>query len=323
MHSCCALLLAGLLDWLFGDPRWLPHPVRLLGALIDTFEQPIRKYIKKPAALKFAGSLLALTICALSVLLTCLALFFAYRLHPAAGFFVQTYLYFAFLAAGDLRHHVKRVKEPLKKGDIKAARKATSMLVSRDTSGLGPNDLTRATLESLFESSADGLVAPLFFAALFGPAGAAFCKAVNTLDSMIGYKNERYLHLGWFAAKLDDVVNYLPARLTALLIMVAGALSGNFVKALSVLKENRFKHDSPNSAWPEAAAAGVLGVRFGGADYYQGALVKNAVINPQGSVTTPLVFKPGLYLYYRTVFLAYLVLLPLSWGLGTLEVCLF
>lgn len=323
MTAACALATAGLLDWLIGDPCWLPHPVRLLGLLIDTLEKTARKQLLQPVALKTAGALITLALGFFCVLCTVAVVKLAFRLHPVAGFAAQTYFYYVFIAGGDLRHHVKRVEKALLAEDITLARRATGMLVSRDTENLKPGELSRATLESLFESLSDGLIAPLFYGALFGPAAMAFYKTVNTLDSMIGYKTSPYLHLGWFAARLDDFLNFIPARLSAVLIIVAGFAGGNFFNAVKTLKENRFKHESPNSAWPEAAAAGVLGVRFGGADYYRGRLVFNEVINPAGRPVTAGLLGPGLSLYYRVTLFAYLVFVPLAWGARALEVSLY
>ncbi len=323
MFSTAALVLAGLFDWLFGDPRWMPHPVRLLGSLISILETNIRKYFIKPLTLKITGIVMALLICGGSALIVFLIISIAYRFHIAAGFIAETYIYYISLAGGDLRNHLRGVEEALIKGNISDGREATAMLVSRDTDNLDQQDLARAALESLYENSSDGLVAPLFYAALAGPAGIVFYKAASTLDSMVGYKNSAYYYLGWFSAKLDDLLNYLPARLTAILIIVVGCGSGKSMSAFRVLKNNHNKHDSPNSAWPEAAAAGIMDVRFGGPDYYGGRLVEHALINPGGKIVTPSMIRPGLYLYYRTVLLAYLIMITVAWLLRTLEVPIF
>ncbi len=323
MLSTAALAMAGILDWLIGDPRWMPHPVRLIGSLINVVEINVRKNTAKPAALKIAGTVMALLICGGFALIVFVIISLAYRFHFAAGFIVESYIYYAFLAGGDLRNHIRRVEKTLIAGNISGAREATAMLVSRDTEHLNQQDLSRAALESLYENSSDGFIAPLFYAAVAGPAGIVFYKATSTLDSMVGYKNNAYYHLGWFSARLDDLLNYFPARFTAILIIAAGCRNGNILGAFKILKDNRSKHESPNSAWPEAAAAGILDLRFGGPDYYDGKLVEHALINPGGKVAAPSMIRPGLNLYYRAILLAYIILVAFAWWLRTLEVFIF
>jgi len=321
--SLSAFFLAGLLDWLIGDPCWLPHPVRLLGRIINILEKAARSLFSSRLGLRFAGIVIVLIAAGGSGFLVYLLLTSAYRLHPATGFITEFYLYFTVLAGGDLRNHIFRVKKAFKEGKLDEARAATAMLVSRDTKTLREEGLVRATLESLFENSADGLVAPLLFIALGGPAAAVFYKAVNTLDSMIGYKNSDYIDLGCFSARLDDLLNYLPARLTAVLIILAGLSRGNFSSAVKVLRNDRRRHDSPNSAWPEAAAAGVLGIKFGGPDYYRGKFVERPVINREGNEADFSDISLGLRLYYRTSLLAFIGFFILAWWVRTWEVLIF
>jgi len=318
--TTAALAVACCLDTLIGDPRFLPHPVRLLGKLIELLEVIMRRVFKTEAGLKAAGLMMVLIVAGGSAALTLYLLISAYRLHLAAGFVFETYLFFTVLAGGDLRNHVLRVNQNLTVGDLPAARVSTAMLVSRDTGMLEESGLSRAALESLFENSADGLVAPLAFAALGGPVAAVFFKAVSTMDSMIGYKNESYAALGYTAAKLDDLLNYLPARLTALLILIAGSGNKNTAAARRVLVADRYKHESPNSAWPEAAAAGVLNVRLGGDAVYQGTLKERPVINAAGQEAGPETIAQGLRLFQKTSLLAVFLLLALACGLMLLEV---
>ena len=194
------------------------------------------------------------------------------------------------------------------------------MLVSRDTEKLDPEGLSRAALESLFENSSDGLVAPLLYAAVGGPAAAVFYKAVSTMDSMIGYKNETYEALGFAAAKLDDLLNFIPARLTALLILIAGRPTRNFKEAWPVLIADRHKHDSPNSAWPEAAAAGVLNVRLGGESVYNGVIRSRPVINAKGRDAKAEDIAAGIRLFQKASVLALIILLSVAWFMVLLEV---
>lgn len=321
--SLSAFFLAGLLDWLIGDPRWLPHPVRLLGRIINLLERTAKSLFSSRIGLRLAGIIIVVITAGGSGFLVYLLVKSTYNLHPAAGFITELYLYFTVLAGGDLRNHILRVDKAFEEGKLDEARAATAMLVSRDTKTLREEDLARATLESLFENSADGLVAPLFFIALGGPVAAVFYKAVNTLDSMIGYKNSDYLDLGCFSARLDDLLNFIPARLTAFLIILAGSGRGNFSSAVKVLRKDRRKHDSPNSAWPEAAAAGVLGIRFGGADYYRGKLVERPVINREGNEAGFSDISLGLKLYYRTSLLAFIGFFILAWWVRIWGVFIF
>jgi adenosylcobinamide-phosphate synthase len=317
--TTAALAIAFCLDTLIGDPRFLPHPVRLLGKIIELLEIIMRRIFKTESGLKTAGLIMVLIVAGGSAALTLYLLIFVYELHLAAGFVFETYLFFMVLAGGDLRNHVLQVNQNLAVGDLPAARASTAMLVSRDTGMLEESGLSRAALESLFENSADGLVAPLFFAALGGPAAAVFFKAVSTMDSMIGYKTAIYKNLGFYAAKLDDLLSYIPARLTALLIILAGFPRGRSGSGWQVLREDYSKHDSPNSAWPEAAAAGVLGVRFGGTDLYHGQYVDRPLINAGGREARMEDLKKGLTLFRDTAILAFILLLLLSYALRSWE----
>lgn len=312
-----ALAIAYLLDWVAGDPPRLPHPVRLLGKLIILLEKAARRIFSSPGGLKAAGGLIVLTAAGGSVAITLGLLAAAYRLHLLVGLVLEIYILFTVMAGGDLFKHVSVVKQNLDAGNLAGARASTALMVSRDTGALNENGLSRAALESLFENSADGLVAPLLFAALGGPAAAVLYKTVNTMDSMLGYKTEEYLNLGFFAARIDDILSYIPARLTAVIIIAAGSQGGSWRDGLKVLREDRRKHESPNSAWPEAAAAGLLRLKFGGNDYYRGELIERPVINPPGKDPVSADLKTGLTLFRKTSMLAFFILLLLSYWLRT------
>jgi len=314
-----ALAAAYLLDWVVGDPRWFPHPVRLLGAVIQVLEKTARQLFLSSKGLKAAGMAIVLIAAGGSIAAVLVLLAIAYGLNPAVGLAVETYILFTVLAGGDLRSHVSAVEKDLNEGNLTAARKSTALLVSRETGDLNESGLSRATLESLFENSADGLVAPFFFAALGGPAAAVCYKAVNTMDSMLGYKTKEYLHLGFFAAKVDDLLSFVPARLTALMIIIAGSLQGRWREGWQALSCDYRKHESPNSAWPEAAAAGVLGLKFGGKDYYRGEPVERPVINASGKEPNYGDLARGLALFNKTSLLAFTGLLLLSYWLRTWE----
>jgi adenosylcobinamide-phosphate synthase len=278
-----ALVLAFGLDLLLGDPRCLPHPVRAIGRAVLLLEGLARRFFHSAAGLRFAGAAIVLLVAGGSAAAVHYALKYAFILHFLAGMLLLIYLYYAMLAVGDMLRHVRAVEAALAGEDLPLARKRVSLLVSRDTALLGEEGVVRAALESLFENAADGVVAPLFYAALGGPALAVLYKAVNTMDSMLGYRTPRYYYLGWAAARADDLLSYIPARLTALLFILAGMLGRlNWKKGWRTLLQDRKKHDSPNSAWPEAAAAGVLDIRLGGRDRYHGKEISRPVLNNSG-----------------------------------------
>lgn len=323
IFALAALVVAYILDYFIGDPRSWPHPVRLLGKCIEIGERIARGIFKTSAGLKVGGALILLVTGLVSAAVVIVLLGLAYSLHPAAGFILEVYIIFAALAGGDLRNHVLAVKRKLENSNISKARTAVALLVSRDTAGLNENGVSRAALESLFENSADGLVAPLFYTAIGGPAAAVFYKTVNTLDSMLGYKTEELKDIGFFAAKTDDILSFIPARLTAICIILAGLVHGKWQQGLKVLLADRGKHQSPNSAWPMAAAAGVLGVGFGGRDYFRGEVIERPRINAAGKAALAGDITRGLVLFRSTSILALFVTLLFTYWIRFQEVMLF
>jgi adenosylcobinamide-phosphate synthase len=256
------------LDLLLGDPRWLPHPVKLIGRFAAALEPPLRRLV--PVA-RVAGILVVLAVLGTTGLATWLVVQAAGRLHPVAGELVSILLLYLCLATRDLIRHSGRVYRALADGDLVEARRRVGMMVGRDTDRLEEAQVVRAAVESVAENLVDGVTAPLFCALLAGPVGAMLYKAVNTLDSTFGYTNERWLEFGWAAARLDDLVNWLPARLTAPLVPAAAALLGlKPGNALRIVVRDRRKHPSPNAGLAEAAVAGALGVQLGGLNYYFG-----------------------------------------------------
>ncbi len=262
------IVAAILLDFIAGDPPWLPHPVKLIGRFASFLETPLRRIFAKA---RTAGSMAVLIVLVVTGLATYAAVAGAGLLHPLAADIVSIVLLYTTFAARDLSLHSINVYRGLKAGNIEEARKKVALLVGRDTDILDEAGIVRATVESVAENTVDGVTAPLFFAFLAGPAGAMLYKAVNTLDSTFGYKNERYRKFGWASAKLDDVANYIPARLTALMIPVAALiLQMSPLNSLRILLRDGKKHPSPNSGLTEAAVAGALAVQLGGLNYYFG-----------------------------------------------------
>ncbi|MEW5803624.1 MAG: adenosylcobinamide-phosphate synthase CbiB [bacterium] len=267
------ILLALGLDLLIGDPRWFPHPVKLIGRSAAGLEPFLRRSFSKPRA---AGVAMVLVITSLTGLGTFSLIAGAQRwgarwIHPLAGDIVSILVIYTSLAVRDLIHHSYRVYRCLKDSDLDGARQRVALMVGRDTDRLDEEGVARAAVESVAENMVDGITAPLFFTFLAGPVGAMVYKAINTLDSTFGYKNERYREFGWASARIDDGANYLPARLTAPLVPVAAALLKlKPLDSLRILRRDRKKHPSPNSGFAEAAFAGALGVQLGGLNYYFG-----------------------------------------------------
>ena len=270
-------LIAGfLLDALIGDPYSLPHPIRLIGRLISALEGFVRKRFRD---LRAGGAFLALTVIFVSAGASALLLFLFYSINTYLGMAAESVICFYMLAARSLCGETMKVCRALEENDTEKARKAVSMIVGRDTDILDRSGIIRAAVETSAENTSDGVTAPIIYMALFGAAGGVFYKAVNTMDSMIGYKNDKYRDIGCFAARLDDVLNFIPSRLTALVMILSVFLLGYDGKnAYRIWKRDRRKHASPNSAQTESVCAGALGIRLAGDAYYFGELKKKPFI---------------------------------------------
>lgn len=270
------VILGFLLDCIIGDPYDLPHPIRLIGRLIGGLEKLVRKRMKK---LRLGGFLLALTVVTASTAVPLALLLVCYRIHVVLGIAAETVLCCYMLAAKCLCKESMKVCSAAESDDIESARKAVSMIVGRDTAVLDRDGIIRAAVETVAENASDGVTAPLFYMGLGGAVGAFFYKSVNTMDSMIGYRDEKYADIGRFAAKLDDVLNYIPSRLTALLMVVSAPILGlDGRNAFRIWRRDRRKHASPNSAQTESACAGALHVRLAGDAWYFGKLCKKPFI---------------------------------------------
>lgn len=267
---------AVILDWLLGDPRWFPHPVILVGRLIGFLEPRLRRAFNGELT---GGVVLLILTVATTASAAGLLLAAAYFLHHLAGIIVAIILSWSCLAARSLQRESGFVADALANGNLPEARKFLSYIVGRDTENLEEPEIWRATVETVAENSSDGVIAPLLFLMLGGPVLGLAYKAVNTLDSMVGYRNEKYLLFGRASARFDDLANYIPARLTGILITVAALLTGLDTKmAWRIMRRDGRNHSSPNSGIPEAAAAGALGVQLGGTNYYFGKPVEKPAI---------------------------------------------
>lgn len=272
MTICAAVCLGFLLDLWLADPAWMPHPVVGMGKCITALEKWLRcRFPATPAGQRNAGRVLAVALPLGTVAFAGLVCWAAGRVHPLLGLAVQVLWCWQALAVKGLAVESRKVYDCLAAGDLEAGRKAVSRIVGRDTQALSEEGVTKAAVETVAENFSDGVVAPLLYM-LVGGAPLALCyKAVNTMDSMVGYKNQRYLDFGRAAAKLDDAVNWLPARLAALLWITAATLAGQDGKnAWRIWRRDRRNHASPNSAQTESACAGALGVQLAGPAWYFG-----------------------------------------------------
>ena len=274
-------------DALLGDPRWFPHPVRVMGLIIHYADWWIDRVSQNRFSKRVAGVILAFMLPLGCFVVVWEAIHYAEQLNMVLGIIAWIALGYTTLAARDLWDHAIRVHQAITEQTLPAAQLALSQIVGRDTANLSESDVVRATIESVAESSSDGIVAPLVYLAIGGPALAMAYKAINTLDSMIGYRNGRYQDLGWASARLDDLVNWIPARLTAMAIAVAASWRlGSGKASWRICWRDAGKHCSPNSGWPEAAMAGALGVQLGGVSHYGGALEERATLGNPGSPLT-------------------------------------
>ena len=280
MNHVIALAAGFLLDLLIGDPRWLYHPVCLIGNTIAALEKRIRKGLPKTQRAELLGGCLeVILVCALSFCIPWLITGALYRWSEPAGELLETFWCYQLLATRSLKDESMKVYDRLTNGTIEEARYAVSMIVGRDTKELTEEGVVKAAVETVAENTSDGIIAPAFYMAVGGIPLMFLYKGINTMDSMLGYKNERYLYFGRCAAKLDDVANYIPARLSGWFMVSASGFTGMDAKqAAKIYRRDRRNHASPNSAQTEAAMAGALGVQLAGNAYYFGKLYEKPTI---------------------------------------------
>ncbi len=265
------------MDFLIGDPSFIPHPVCGIGKMISKAEKLLRHLF--PTKLRFAGKILAVMIPLITLVITGFLLWGCYQIHPAFGFAIEVLLGSLTLAAKSLKKESMKVYEQLEKQDIQKARYAVSMIVGRDTDSLDEIGVTKAAVETVAENTSDGVIAPMLYMALGGVPLAMCYKAINTLDSMVGYKNEKYIDFGRASAKLDDIANFIPARIAGVLMVLSAFLSGMDGKnSWKVFRRDSRNHASPNSAQTESACAGALQVQLAGNSYYFGKLYEKPTI---------------------------------------------
>ena len=323
------LFIAAAVDLLLGDPHWLWHPVQGVGSLISLFEKILRRIFDIPpsregnshARERIAGTLMVLLVLAVSTGLVIILLIVFGRIHPFLRLLFEGILCGRLLALRSLGEAGYSVRDPLLRGDIEGARKAVSMIVGRDTERLDEEGIAKAAVETVAENTSDGVTAPLFYMILFGGIGGIFYKAVNTMDSMTGYKNARYMFFGTAAARLDDIMNFIPARLTALFMILACYLPGkdsatvegktvripDGAAAYRIWRRDRLKSPSPNSAQTESVCAGALHLRLLGDTWYFGEVHHKAEIGDGGRSVEPEDITRSVRLMNRTAFLMFAV----------------
>lgn len=283
-----AFIAGFVLDLLIGDPHFIPHPVRLIGSLISFCDKRLNCDAgnniseKKLNLIKYKrGMLLAFTVIFATFAISVIIIVAAYSINLYAGIIAEAVMTWQILATKCLRVESMRVYDALRTDGVDAGRRAVSMIVGRDTSVLDAAGVTRAAVETIAENTSDGVIAPMLYTAIGGPVLGFVYKAVNTMDSMLGYKNDKYMYFGRFAARLDDVVNFIPARISAYLMIAAAFIGGRQFdgkNAYRIFKRDRFNHASPNSAQTESVCAGALRVQLAGDAVYFGKLVKKKYI---------------------------------------------
>lgn len=266
------LIVAVILDFIIGDPYNFPHPVKLMGRIISIEENLARTVSKSNEGLKIMG----LIIVSINVFLGFVTPFVLLKLlspYTILCRIINIYLIYTCIAARSLHYEANMVQKELDKG-LEEGRKRLSYIVGRDTSNLDGEEIIKATVETVSENTSDGVIGPLFYIVLLGAPGGLAYKFINTMDSMLGYMNDRYKHLGYFPAKVDDLFNLIPARLTAILMNISSIGRFDFINGMKILKRDRRNHKSPNSGYPESATAGLLGIQLGGGNYYHGLYVE-------------------------------------------------
>ena len=298
IYQTYAIIIGFIIDFFVGDPHAIPHPVVAIGKLISFLDRKLRIGDSDKRDI-LRGVWTVLVVSAVSIAVPSLILWVMWKIHPVAYLAVNSIMCAQIVAARELVRECSAVEKAIEKGDVEGARKAVSYVVGRDTEALDKEDICRAAVETIAENGSDGVIAPLFWMFLFGAVGGFFYKAVNTMDSMLGYKNEKYLYFGRAAAKTDDFVNFIPSRISALLMIVSCPLCHLDGKnALRIFRRDRFKHKSPNAAQTESVFAGALNVRLNGPAFYGGVLHEKEYLGDDTRPIAPAdIRKSGLLMY--------------------------
>lgn len=300
-----ALVCGYILDLIIGDPHWLWHPVQGIGMVINLLENCLRKIFPKSKwGELIGGGCLVVLVLGITVIIPWILILLVFRWNIYAGIAIESIMCAQLLATKSLKDESMKVYNKLTKEDLAGARTAVSMIVGRDTKNLTAEGIMKATVETVAENTSDGSIAPMLYMAVGGPVFGFLYKAINTMDSMIGYKNENYIYFGRTAAKLDDAINFIPARLSAYLMIAAAAIKGYEPKnAIKIYIRDRYHHTSPNSAHTEAVTAGALGIQLAGDAYYFGVLYPKKTIGDPIRVIEAEDIKRANKLLYLTAFL--------------------
>ena len=312
-----AVLAGFALDLLCGDPHWMYHPVRMVGNLIAIMEKIVKKlFPETEKGERTAGILMAVIVMTVSTAVPAGILYVCRRWNRWVFLAAEIIMCYHLFAVRSLKDESMKVYKELKKKDLSGARKAVSMIVGRDTENLDEVGVVKATVETIAENSSDGIIAPMFYMALGGPVLAWMYKSINTMDSMIGYKNETYINLGRFAARLDDAVNFLPARISGIMMILASVCMGlDYKNAVYIFKRDRYNHASPNSAQTEAVMAGALGIQLAGDAYYFGKLYKKKTIGDALRPVEEEDIPRASRLLYATSIVSVVIFSIIRWGI--------
>ena len=292
------LIVAVILDFIIGDPYNFPHPIKLMGRIISFEEKLARRVSKSNESLKTMG----LIIVSINVFLGFVTPFILLKLlspYTILYNIINIYIIYTCLAARSLHYEANMVQKELDKG-IMQGRERLSYIVGRDTSNLDEEEIIKATVETVSENTSDGVIGPLFYIVLLGAPGGLSYKFINTMDSMLGYMNDKYRYLGYFPAKVDDLFNLIPARLTAILMNVSSIGRFDFINGMKILKRDRRNHKSPNSGYPESATAGLLGIQLGGGNYYHGLYVNKPYIGDRINEVNKSHIRGSIEIMYRS-----------------------
>lgn len=302
-----------LTDLLFGDPEWFPHPVRITGKFINLLENFLRGNRSKTGE-KIKGAILVVLVLIFSGGTTYLILEISRQVNKYLWYFIWIFIGWTTIAVKDLHIKSTAILDRLEEGNLEEARKELSKIVGRDTEKLTEDKIIKATVESIAENTSDGIVAPLFYLILGGPVLAMIYKAINTLDSMVGYRNEKYINFGWASAKLDDIANFIPARITGFLISLSSLILGyGFLNSFKIMIRDGKLHPSPNSGIPEAAISGALQIRLGGPSSYQGKEFKKPYIGEDKREISPSIIREALNISFLSSILMFFAGVFFKW----------
>ena len=307
IYQTYAIIIGFIIDFFVGDPHAIPHPVVAIGKLISFLDRKLRIGDSDKRDI-LRGVWTVLIVSAVSIAVPSLILWVMWKIHPVAYLAVNSIMCAQIIAARELVRECSAVEKALEKGDVEGAREAVSYVVGRDTEALDKEGICRAAVETIAENGSDGVIAPLFWMFLFGAVGGFFYKAVNTMDSMLGYKNEKYLYFGKAAAKTDDFVNFIPSRISALLMIVSCPLCHLDGKnAFRIFRRDRFKHKSPNAAQTESVFAGALNVRLNGPAFYGGILHEKEYLGDDTRPIAPADIRKSGHLMYTASFVMLII----------------